>query len=520
MLEIKKINLVAVILFALVFSSCAKKNDSPDAGNDEKNQNVTKENYLDIKLNAYLSEYPDFPGFYTDGLGKINEVRPEEGKLYYIEYAFENDEYVEAEKSEIFMGYYSYPEEHWEPSIYLGPGEKNMNALKVKGKRYENMEEAVMANYKHNYGPYVAIKSVTASSSLGEKYPAENLIDGTYMSWAEGEEGSGIGCRIEIEFKRPHFFDDYTNYACIDIVNGFGDVKYFHQNNRVKDMNLWIDDEPEPVKITLFDRHREQTIVLRKYLGNRFVKKLTFEILSVYPGTKYDDTCIAEIHIGPFDWNSETMPLDPYEAELLYAYYRDFENASSIYRFKNDVLEYHDVEGRDPTGEWVTLPMMPGNYRQVEFDFDGDTPILIKPGKVQNQDDIDANWTDGEEMGQYSCEPFFSDYKLYAYKNGGWKEYKNPELTAEIDKAFAEQSGKYFTFRELNAWSDLYSGVNDGEDPNYSIDRAWFQKNICFNFYDEKHVIFRNQKESFEGLESWWYKFSYDGKKYVLEKSE
>ena len=56
MLEIKKLNLAAFILFVLLFSSCAKKNDSLDAGTDEKNQKVTKENYLDIKLNTFVQD--------------------------------------------------------------------------------------------------------------------------------------------------------------------------------------------------------------------------------------------------------------------------------------------------------------------------------------------------------------------------------------------------------------------------------------------------------------------------------
>ncbi|MBP5176923.1 MAG: hypothetical protein ILP07_13590 [Treponema sp.] len=501
------------ILSAFMLSSCTQKNKG------EEEIKVTKDNFLDVKLNEYFEEHPDLIGFYTKGQGPINEFRKEDGKLYYIQYEFKDDEYVEKNRREAFMAVYNYPNnENWDLSVYLNPEGKNAHRINEEGKRYDTMEEAVMVNYKHNYGSYVPVKSVTASSTLEEKYSASNLIDGTYKSWVEGEEGSGIGCKIEIEFERPYYFEEYTNYACIDIVNGFGDVKYFNQNNRVKDMNLWIDDDPTPVKITLYDRHRAQTVVLSKYIGKRFVKKFTFEILSVYPGTKYDDTCIAEIHIGPFDWDAEPMTLDPYQAEILYAYYRDLENSEALYRFKNGVLEYHDIDGHDPTGEWMPLRMMPGYFRQVEFDFDGETPIIIRPGAVQNQKDIDENWQ-FDEMDMFSCEPMYKDYKLYAYKNGGWKEYKNPELTAEIDKVFEKQKGKYFTFSALEKWSRLNSGVNDGEDPNYSIKNSWFFKNFSFTFYDEMHVMFRDDKSSHNGLESWWYEFAYDGKKYFLKDS-
>ena len=512
----KRLCIFTFIILALFLSACNQKKETAD--NTEEEVKVTKDNFLDIKLNEYLEEHPDLIGFYSEAQGPIDELRMEDGKLYYIQYEFKDDDYVEKEKKEAFMAVFTSPSEYWDLAVYGGLDNKYVNRLNVKGKRYDTMEEAVMANYKHNYGPDVAIKSVTASSTLEEKYSASNLVDGTYKSWVEGEEGSGIGCKIEIEFERPYYFSDYTNYACIDIVNGFGDVKYFNLNNRVKDMNLWIDDDPTPVKINLFDRHRAQTVVLRDYIGDRYVKKLTFEILSVYPGTKYDDTCIAEIHIGPFAGEDKVIPLDPFQAEVLYAYYRDFLNEGEIYRFNNGVLEYHDVDGRDPTGKWLPLRMIPGNSRQIEFDFDGETPIIIRPGAVQNQKDIDENWQ-YDDFDPYSCEPMYKDYKLYAYKNGGWKEYKNPKVTAEIDKAFNEQAGKYFTFRKTNNWSTIYSGVNDGEDRNYSTKNSWFFKNISITFYNDKYVMFSNSKESREGIESWWYEFEYDGKKYVLKQS-
>lgn len=155
------------------------------------------------------------------------------------------------------------------------------------------------------------IKSVKATSTLKDadstKYSAESLVDGTYKSWVEGEEDSGIGTKIEFEFEQPFYFEDYTNYACIYFANGFGDLKYFHQNNRMKDMKIWIDDDPKPVKVTLMDCHVPQRIILRKYIGNRLVHKLTFEILSVYSGTKYDDTCITEIAIGRADYHERLL---------------------------------------------------------------------------------------------------------------------------------------------------------------------------------------------------------------------
>ena len=514
----KKVFFVKPFLFlltlALFFQSC-KENKKEEQSPESEKESLTQEQFLQNKLHEYLEENPDFPGFYSNGDGFITEIRVEGEKVYQIEYKSINGEYPEQEKYEVSM-YPSYGDPNkWEPVFYNSSGTLYNIYVNVN-RRYDTLQDAIMANYEHDYGPGVKIKSVTATSVLEEKYSAENLIDGTYKSWVEGEEGSGIGTKITFEFERPYHFADYTNYACINIVNGFGDLKYFHQNNRVKEMNLWIDDDPVPVKITLYDVHVGQTLVLREYIGNRYVKKLSFEILSVYPGTKYDDTCIAEIYIGPFN-EDDRIPLDPYYAELIYAYYRDFVNDTKNFRFKNGNLEWFYDVGHDPLMDWVQLTLIPSrSFSLIEFDFDGDTPIIIRPGAVQNQDDIDANRYEGG-YESYSCKPLYKDYKLYAYKNGGWKEYANSELTALIDKTLADHKGEYFDFDINNRFSRLNSDVNDGENINYSIKNPTQQKCISFDFYKEKCLLYEFEKN--EGIDCGTGKayFYYDGKKYVLE---
>ena len=514
----KKLYILLILFAVLLLASCSqKKSDNVETAEIEEPA-VTQEQFLANKLKEYLDANPLFLGFYSNGDGKITEIRTEEDKVYQIEYKSINGEYPEKAKYEVTM-YPNHSDPYkWEPVIFLSNGAPYHIYLNIN--RYDTFEEAVMANYTHDYGPGVKIKSVTATSTLGEKYSAENLIDGSWKSWAEGEEGSGIGTKITFDFDRPFRFANATNYACIDIVNGYGDLKNFHQNNRVKEMNLWIDDDPVPVKIMLHDRHVGQTIVLRKYLGDRYVSKLTFEILSVYPGSKYDDTCIAEIHLGSYLEDDSRMPLDPYFAELIYAYCRDFYNDTKSFRFKNGHLEMFYDNRHDAESGWMPLTQLPPSsiiLSRIEFDFDGDTPIIVMPGAVQNQDDIDANWREFE-MDYVSCKPLYKDYKLYAYQNGSWKEYKNPDLTAEIDKVLTEHKGEYFVFSATNSFSRLYSDVNDGEDINYSMDNPWFKKNISFDFFTEKCLLFYDVKSEGIACDSGKANFSYDGTKYVLSK--
>ena len=493
------------LIFIIIFSSCSqKKNEGAETPPAEEEKELTQEEFLKERFDEFLAENPYFTGFYTRKQGDIKEIRLEDGKYFWIDYESENEEYVEKDKSEIFMMQIS---QEWVPGIYNI--NNILNVLNYKNYiRYDTLEDAVMGNYLHDYGPGIKMKSVKATSVLDEKYPAENLIDGTYKSWAEGEDGSGIGTKITFEFVRPYMFEDYTNYACINIVNGFGDLKYYYQNNRVKDMRLWIDDDPVPVKISLYDSHLMQSVVLRKYLGNRYVKKLSLEILSVYPGTKYDDTCIAEIYIGPYNEGFE-MSLDSYNAELIYAYYRDLEDDAKHFRFNKGNLEYYWDKGHDPRMDWTPILMMPKVFYYPEFYFDGDTPIIVKPGEVQNQKDIDDNWRYDDFEGD-SCLPLYKDIKLYAYKNGGWKTEKSNAVMSEIEKVLAEHEGEYFTFASDNR-SRLYSGVNDGEDINYSVDDT--QRFIELVFYKDKPVLFGYNKDN-----TGTYVFKYDGKKYVREK--
>ena len=60
-------------------------------------------------MNEYFEEHPDLIGFYSEAQGPIDELRMEDGKLYYIQYEFKDDDYVEKEKKEAFMAVFTSP---------------------------------------------------------------------------------------------------------------------------------------------------------------------------------------------------------------------------------------------------------------------------------------------------------------------------------------------------------------------------------------------------------------------------
>ncbi len=132
------------------------------------------------------------------------------------------------------------------------------------------------------------VKWVHATSTLKDKnnrYDAGNLLDGSSGSWCEGAKGDGIGEKIFLEFHREE------TLSSLSIINGLKSGKYYGMNNRVKEIR--INGESHILKDSL----REQTVSFNKPLR---VKKLVLEIGSVYPGTKWKDTCLTEIGInGP-----------------------------------------------------------------------------------------------------------------------------------------------------------------------------------------------------------------------------
>jgi hypothetical protein len=108
------------------------------------------------------------------------------------------------------------------------------------------------------------------------------------IPWVEGEEGSGIGAFIEIEFNGA-----WDGFA---ILNGYVDphkMKLFKENNRVKTMTVIDVDNKKQFDVDFEDYVYYKNIIFSKPT----TKHIKFIIKDVYKGTKYDDTCISAIRV-------------------------------------------------------------------------------------------------------------------------------------------------------------------------------------------------------------------------------
>ncbi len=187
-----------------------------------------------------------------------------------------------------------------------GPAEISTGAL--------NLLDLLFAGNKE-FDDYVPPPSYLATTFLHDKknafrYAPDKAFDSDLStSWVEGVEGDGIGQKLAFVIKE--------NTKWISIVPGYGVEKYHKTNNRLKKATLTlykcvehvaqIDSKTFYEKLTSEELDFEDALKYQK-------KPLTMptltadprgatniigvlEIREVYPGTKWDDTCIAEIRL-------------------------------------------------------------------------------------------------------------------------------------------------------------------------------------------------------------------------------
>lgn len=133
------------------------------------------------------------------------------------------------------------------------------------------------------------------SDNLGS-YHAASAVDGSLSTpWAEGVTGPGLGEWLKLEFPQP-----------VEITRLLVDIGYdrdpddsahsaelFAYNNRIQRVRLAFSGGEE-VAWTFRDERGLQEVSLSDKIVSSYVK-LTIE--QVYPGSQYDDTCLAEVQV-------------------------------------------------------------------------------------------------------------------------------------------------------------------------------------------------------------------------------
>lgn len=171
------------------------------------------------------------------------------------------------------------------------------NASPVSKQHIDISDEDLQSRFK-GCSLFCAIGwSVTASSSLasqeGNKYSPKMLDDANLSTaWAEGAKNNGIGQFIEFHLKRE--YPGKVHFGGATLINGYAKTpELWASNGRIRELEMSINGK-HVVMLTLEDTYHIQDL--------RFsapeVKSgdvVRFTIRAVYPGTKYNDTCLTEL---------------------------------------------------------------------------------------------------------------------------------------------------------------------------------------------------------------------------------
>ena len=146
------------------------------------------------------------------------------------------------------------------------------------------------------------VKSVTASSCLQPiksfNYEGENAHDFNHESvWATKGKGIGESLTYTFEGKCPRI-------TTVKILNGHVKTEsVWRANSRVKKLRMYYNGKPYAI-LALQDSRTLQCFDVGT-LGYHDLDKpdwtLKFEILEVYPGSKHEDTVIAELYFDGID---------------------------------------------------------------------------------------------------------------------------------------------------------------------------------------------------------------------------
>lgn len=160
----------------------------------------------------------------------------------------------------------------------------------IKPSEIEMISDGVWLNDLDNANNIVASSALKAQGS--KSYKASNIFDeDTETAWVEGVKGHGIGQWIE--FKNVGVRQDgiWCGVGSISILNGYvKSDKAWRENGRVKRLKVYCNGKPKYI-MELQNSRSLQTFKVDISKG----ATIRFEILDVYPGTKFQDTVISEI---------------------------------------------------------------------------------------------------------------------------------------------------------------------------------------------------------------------------------
>ncbi len=342
----------------------------------------------------------------------------------------------------------------------------------------------------------------SAASGAGGNYPAENLIDMSWHSWAEGVEGNGIG--EYFTFGR-NGYTQQSGYklwglktAGFTLKNGYGNPDYYGKNNRVKAFKIYADGKYiETIQV-------KDSVNFEQYAFTKpiYCTELKFVIDAVYPGTDYDDTCIEEIALL-----HEVISDEEFNEKILFWIAEDWDEGPSMYKSHNDVEYRYDYN----TGEYLYIDkqipvvgdadedaMLLKRYLPFEVGIEGfssDIALLNGTASLRLKDKLPR--LDGATAmyplysafvhAVYPEEELKEHEYGYRYSLAEWKYFPKLEVLRESEIYYPPEKNEV-SIVQCNKTPQAYQRLIDGEtdiifcyEPSAAEIQAAAEKGLKFN---------------------------------------
>jgi phosphate transport system substrate-binding protein len=427
------------------------------------------------------------------------------------------------------------------PNAYYKVEEDDISGLYISyGWRYPPEENRAMAVTKDEKGLSlfpIVVFDVSASSEL-RGYPAENLINGSWRSWAEGAAGNGIGQSFTLTWNERGS-DDAKTAAGFALKNGYGDINHYNQNNRVKSFKIYADGkyiETIPVK----DSIRFEQYIFKKPVT---FNALRFVIDDVYPGTRFNDTCVAEIALIQQPVNEER-----FHEDILFSFdFRDHGSGfySDYNRAYDDNLNRFIVSVSDPD-KLLLLDYLPfvDNLYYIYYDGVRGDPLETKIALLGEDSSLRLSGNgDGNARsdlprldGATAMYPLYSsfvravypkidfdeEYKSHTHALYRWAYYPTTDLLYDRDESDGIGDEEFGSIVQCNKTSRAFQRLIDGEtdiifcyEPSEAERSAAAAKGKQFTLtpiaYDA-FVFIVNEKNSLINISQWQIRDIYSGR--------
>ena len=307
-------NIFLVILFTLLLFGCKKENPS-EINNNNLIEDINENNIENMDVSVNNDESVTFMIYGNELLTSFNILNS-----LYISYPVWTYEFIENN-----IAYWTAATMNEDGSIkdqeinltgiFNIENNNNINFLNIEWNNNQSEQYLILYNnnlcflYKNNEnmhfrgfritnampGEFCASVNrnhiqIESSSYLIKNeiiYSTENLSEILGICWAEGVSGYGLNETLFLK----------SRYAVSSIHISIGYVSYdrtylYNEYSRPKRIELTVENKYS-ILIDLNDTPNFQTITLPETLNGSEILKL--KIIEVYPGTKYEDTCINMI---------------------------------------------------------------------------------------------------------------------------------------------------------------------------------------------------------------------------------